>query len=143
MTYEGPISLSATTINKKSQEILIGFSVDVVADVSYDWEEDEQLTGWNHGTDSPTYSSSVYAVASDPQIHSVQFSHDTNFIIDNEEVSLHEAQQIIDPSVLKQLLNPSEYSKLMASAFNKQVENIDPPEPEFDDGDRDYDDRDY
>lgn len=69
----------------------------------------------------------------------MQFSADTNFIIDNEEVSLHEAQQIIDPTVLKQLLNPAEYSKLMASVFNDKVNNMEPPEQEYNEPERDYD----
>jgi DUF2075 family protein len=131
--------MSGKALNKKNQEVDIGFDVDVVASVGWEWEEDEQPTGWNHKTDTITYSSSTYASCSDVTVDSVTFSQDTNFIINNEEVSLHEAQQYIDPAVLKQLLNPAVYEKLMGSAFESKVENIEPPEQEFDEPERDYD----
>jgi hypothetical protein len=131
--------MSGKALNKNNQEVDIEFDVDVVSSASYEWEDDDNPTGWNYSSDQPTYTSSTYASVSDVDVNSVMFSQDTNFIVDGEEISLHEAQQFIDPSVLKQLLNPAIYKKLMDKMFNIKAENMEPPQQEFDKPDRDYD----
>ena len=46
----------------------------------------------------------------------------------------------IDPSVIKQLLHPALYVNLLGPAFDKQAENIEPPEPDFNEPDYGGDD---
>jgi len=143
ITYEGTVSMAGKAMGISGEVLDIGFDVDVIARVEYEWESDEQPTGWNHGTDSPTYSTSVFAAGSDPIIESVQFSADTPFYIQNDEVPFQEVNKYVHPAVLKQLLNPEVYSKAMAGSFQTQLEKLEPPEydPSGDDYD-DYDDRD-
>lgn len=128
INYSGAIGMSATVVNKHGEQVTVGYDVDVDASVSVDWETDEQPTGWNYGTDQPTYTSSTYAVASDVSVTSVSFTEGQEFYIDNEVYSLHDAQSIIDPSVLKQLLNPTIYASLMAPSFDRKAEDIEPEE---------------
>lgn len=133
--YSGAIGMSATVVNKNGQPVEVGYDVDVEASCGIDWETDEQPTGWNHSRDEPTYTSSIYAVATDLSITSISFTEGQEFYIDNEVYSLHDAQSIIDPAVLKQLLNPSVYEPLIGSAFDKKAEGIEPPEADYDDFD--------
>lgn len=129
--YSGAIGMSATVVNKHNEQATVGYDVDVDASASINWETDEQPTGWNYSRDQPTYTSSTYAVASDVSITSISFTEGQEFYIDNEVYSLHDAQSIIDPSVLKQLLNPTIYESLMGPAFDKRAEDIEPPEQDY------------
>lgn len=132
--YSGAIGMSATVVNKHGEQVTVGYDVDVQASAGIGWETDEDPTGWNHSTDQPTYTTSTYAVASDVSITSVSFTEGQEFYIDNEVYSLHDAQSIIDPSVLKQLLNPAIYVPLMGPSFDSTAADIEPPEVE----ERDY-----
>lgn len=143
INYTGAISMSAKAGNRNGELIDIGYYVDVEASASYEWETDEQPTGWNHSTDNPTYSSYSYASASSPEINSITFTPDQEFYIDNNSFSLHDAQGILDPSVMKQLLNPVIYVPLLGKAIDKKAENLEPPEVEEPDDYYDWDDGDY
>jgi len=143
ITFDGSIDLSATAIGKNGQPIEIGFSVDVKAEAGLGWESDESPTGWNYKTDNPTYTSHDYATSGDISVTSVQFTDGAEYYINNEAVELQEFYQHFDPVVLKQLLNPEIYVKALGSAFDKSVENLEPPEQEFDEPERDYGDSRY
>ena len=139
--YSGTIGMSAKTVNRHGEPVEIGYDVDVEAVADFGWETDEQPTGWNYRTDGPTYTSSMYASVSEPVISSISFTPDQEFYIDNEVYSLYDAQRVIDPAVLKQLLNPQIYIPLMRPSFEKKAEDMEPPEQYYDDYD-DYDDYD-
>ena len=55
-------------------------------------------------------------------------------------MELQEFYQHIDPTALKQLLNPEIYVKALGSEFDRATENLEPPEQEFDEPER-YDSR--
>ena len=122
-------------LDNDSKEINITFDVDVNASAGWEWETDENPDGWNYGTDQPTYSEHTYASCSEATIHSVRFSQETNFTINGEDVSLHEAQQHIDVSIMRQLLLPVHYKKFFNRKFSKEIENKEPDddfEPPYD-----------
>jgi len=140
ITFDGSISLSATAINRNGQPAAIGYSVDVKAEAGLGWESDESPTGWNHKTDSPTYTSYAYAESGDISVTSVQFTDGAEYYVNNEAMELQEFYQHIDPTALKQLLNPEIYVKALGSEFDRATENLEPPEQEFDEPER-YDSR--
>jgi hypothetical protein len=135
--YDSGINVFGKALNREGNVVDIGFDLDIVVSAGWEWEEDESPTGWNYSRDEPTYTSSTYASVGTPEVSSVSFSPEQDFYIDNETYSIRDAQQIIDPNVLRQLLNPAIYSKLMSPAFEKQGENIEQPEPDFNEPDRD------
>lgn len=135
--YDSSINVFGKAMNKEGNIVDIGFDLDINASAGWEWEHDESPTGWNYSRDQPTYTTSTYASVNIPEINSVSFVPDQDFYIDNETYSVRDAQQIIDPTVLRQLLNPAVYAKLMSPAFNKQGENIEQSEREYDEPDRD------
>lgn len=137
--YNGGINVLGKVMSNDGNVVDIGFDLDITASAIWEWENDESPTGWNHKTDQPTYTSSVYASVNVPEVTSVSFSTDQDLYIDNNQYSLRDAAQIIGPDVLRQLLNPDLYSKLMAPAFEKESDNIPDPEKDFDEPDPDYD----
>jgi hypothetical protein len=144
ITYEGGLNMAGKAMGLSGEVLDVGFDVDITAKIDYEWESDEHPTGWNHGTDSPTYSSSLYASGTDVLVESVAFSTDSMFLIQDEEVPFHSVNKYIHPATLKQLLNPAIYSQGMLGAFQAQLDKLDPPEYDpGDDYEPDYDDRDY
>lgn len=131
--------MSATVQSKNGQPMDIGYSVDVTATAEIGWETDEDPTGWNHGTDQPTYTSYTTATFGDITVTSVTFTPNGSYVVDNDEVDFPTLQQHVDPHVLKQLLNPSLYVGELNKLFVKAVENLEPPEPDFDEPERDWD----
>lgn len=143
ITFDDSISLSATAMGKNGQPVEIGYSVDVKAEAGVDWESDESPTGWNYKTDSPTYTSSAYATAGDVSVSGVRFTTGAEYYVNNESMELQEFYQHFDPAVLKQLLNPAIYVKALGPSFDKSVENLEPPEQDFEEPERDYGDSRY
>lgn len=143
ITYNDSISMSATAINKNGEPTEIGYSVDVSAVADINWESDESPTGWNYKLDIPTYTSYEYATSGDISVTSVEFTNGAEFYVNNDAMELREFYQYFDPTVLKQLLNPEIYVNALGSSFDKAVENLEPPEPEFDEPERDYGDNRY
>jgi hypothetical protein len=143
ITYDGSISLSARAIDKNGQPAEIGYSVDVKADAGVGWESDESPTGWNYKTDNPTYTSSEYATSGDVSVKGVQFTNGAPYFVNNDEIELQEFQQHFDPVVLKQLLNPEIYAKALGSSFDSAAANLEPPEQDFEEPERDYGDSRY
>jgi hypothetical protein len=143
ITYDGSISLSATAMNRNGQPAEIGYSVDVKAEAGLGWESDESPTGWNYKTDNPTYTSYEYATSGDISVTSVQFTDGAEYYVNNDAMELQEFYQHFDPAVLKQLLNPEIYVKALGSSFDSAAEKLEPPEPDFDEPERDYGDSRY
>ena len=123
-------------LNKEGDAIVIEFNLRIVASATWEWVEDERPTGWNHSRDEPTYTSTTYASVDVPEIKSISFNPEQDINIDNEPYSIRDAQQQIDPTVLRQLLNPVIYTKLMAPAFDQQGQRIEEPEPEYNEPER-------
>jgi hypothetical protein len=69
----------------------------------------------------------------------VTFSKEADFIIHNDDVPFSEVGKYIPPDVLKQLLNPKLYEPILSTMFDKELENLDQPEPEEDDYESYYD----
>ena len=138
--YDGDISVGAKVLDKTGNPIELGLDIKIAASSSVEWEEDESPTGWNYKSDQPTYTTSVYASASTPVVDSVSFAHNEGFYINGDTCTLQEVQQHVDSSVLKYFLNPALYVGLMGPAFDKEAENIEPPEPDFDEPDYGGDD---
>jgi len=138
--YNGSIQVTGKALNRQGKPVEITYDVEIASSASVEWEEDESPTGWNHSSDQPTYTSSVYASASTPEVSSVSFIPDQEFYIDGAEYSIQGALEQIDPSVIKQLLHPALYVNLLGPAFDKQAENIEPPEPDFNEPDYGGDD---
>jgi len=138
--YNGTINVHGKALNRQGKPVEIGYDVEIASSASVEWEEDENPTGWNYKSDQPTYTSSVYASAGTPEVSSVSFIPDQEFYIDGDAYSIQDALKEIDPSVIKQLLHPTLYVNLLGSAFDKQAENIEPPEPDFNEPDYGGDD---
>jgi len=138
--YDGDISVGAKVLDKTGNPIELGLDIKIAASSSVEWEEDESPTGWNYKSDQPTYTTSVYASAGTPVVDSVSFAHNEGFYINGDTCTLQEVQQHVDSSVLKYFLNPALYVGLMGPAFDKEAENIEPPEPDFDEPDYGRDD---
>jgi len=138
---DGGVTVFGKALNRKGEVVDVGFDLDIKASAGVGWQEDDEPTGWNYKTDNPTYTSYTTAEAGDIAIESIQFSDGMAFIVDNEELYLRDAQQIIDPSVMKQLLDPNVYIKLLNPYFDKKAAEMEPPEQEFDEPERDYDSR--
>jgi hypothetical protein len=128
---DGGLTVSGKAVNLQGEVVEINFDIDVKANAGISWEEDEQPTGWNYKTDSITYSSSYRPELGDIIVSSVEFSEGMAFYINNEDLYLKDAQRVLGPNVMKQLLNPAIYQKLLVSAFDKKIENIDPPEQDY------------
>jgi len=146
ISYEGILNLGAKAIGNDGQQHDIGFSANVSASADISWETDERPTGWNHKTDSETYTSTTYAAAGEVTIHLLEPDGDSPCHYDNEEVPLETLQQNLPLATQKQLLNPSTISKLMDNAFQSEAEEIEPPSgDDYADYEPDdyYDDRDY
>jgi hypothetical protein len=101
------------------------------------FETDESPTGWNHRTDSPTYTSYTSAVIGDISLTSVGFSPGTEIGIDGQDYSFSDALKIIDANVMKQILNPRVYTKILGPEFEKEAADINPEEPGYNDRERD------
>jgi hypothetical protein len=147
ISFDGIISLAAKAVGNDGQQHDIGFSANVSASADFSWESDEHPTGWNHKTDSPTYTSTTYAAAGEVTIHLLEPDEDTPCYYDNEEVPMETLQQNLPLATQKQLLNPSTVSRLMEEAFQAEAEKMEAPseddyaeyEPdEYYDNDRDY-----
>jgi len=138
--YNSDISVGAKVLDKTGNPIELGLDIKIAASSSVEWEEDESPTGWNYKSDQPTYTTSVYASAGTPVVDSVSFAHNEGFYINGDTCTLQEVQQHVDSSVLKYFLNPALYVGLMGPAFDKEAENIEPPEPDFDEPDYGGDD---
>lgn len=126
-----------------NEPLNIHFSVDISAHGSYEWVEEEKPTGWNYKSDSATYSSSTLPSLNGVTVESARFSPNSTFQIQNEEVPLQSIGKYIHPVALKQLLNPAIYQEAMAREFDSYLEDLEPPEDNFDDFDDDFDDRDF
>ena len=136
--YSGMINVFGKALTKEGQVADIGFYADIDASATYGWESDETPTGLNHSRDEPTFSSSTFVSTGLPEVNSVSFTPEEDFFIAGDAYSLRDAQQLIDPTILRQLLNPALYVKLINPAFEKYAENMDPPEQDYDEPDRDY-----
>lgn len=117
----------------------MSFVVSVESSGDYEWESDESPTGWNHATDNPTYTSYPYASTSPPKVTSVSFEN-VEFSVNGTDYSVQDAQRLIGPIAMKQLLNPAVYEKLLTQPYDNYAEKMD--QPEQDDDGPDYDDRD-
>lgn len=137
--FDGTLSMSARVQSKNGQPIDIGYSVDVTAKADIDWESDDYPSGWDYSRDEPTFTSSSNPIFGDILVTSVTFTPNGSFVVDNEETSLSVLQQHVDPHVLKQLLNPSLYVTELNPLFVKAIENLEPPEPDFNEPERDWD----
>lgn len=141
-TVEGNISASATVLGADGQPKEIGWDVTLEASCELEWESDESPSGWNYKTDSPTYTSYTYATGGNLKFTSLIFDETKSFYINNEDLTVEDAKQIIHPNVLKLLLDPKLYESTVGSYADKEIQEIEPPEPDFDEPDRyDYDSR--
>jgi len=139
----GSVSASATVPGLDGQPKDIGWDVWVEATCGIGWESDESPTGWNYKTDNPTYTSYTYATGDSLEFTSITFSDGAVFYINNEELTLQDAQQQIDPAVLKLLLDPKLFEPTVGKFADSKIQDMEPPEPDFDEPDRDdyYDSR--
>jgi len=132
--------MTAKVLDKNGNTVEIAYTVDVQASAQVEWENDEYPSGWNYRTDSPTYTTSVYAASGEVVVSKVSFI-DEGWVIGDDEVSMQQAQQHLNPESLRQLLNGQIYSKILGPLFDKATENMEPPDPDFDEPERDYDSR--
>jgi len=139
--YSGPILVSGKIHGEHGNISEVSFFVDINATADVEWENDEIPTGYNYGNDTITYSPDYRPIIGTPEVTSVAFSEDTDFTVNNEEMSLHDAQKLVGSGVLTQLLNPALYTELLLSAFEKRTDQIPMPEPDFYEPERS--DRDY
>lgn len=142
ISASGPISVSASSLGRDGQPKEIGFNVWIEANSEVEWESDESPTGWNYSTDSATYTSYEYAIATPVQFQSIEFDANGTFLINGNEVSFQDFQQYLDPSALQSLLDPKIYTETVDKIFSDQAEKIEPPEPDYnepEDYDYDYD----
>jgi len=130
-TFDGGFNMAGKAMGNDGKVHDVGFDVDVKASAGAEWGSDEQPTGWNHRTDSPTYTSSSYLSVGEPEVSLVTFSEGMEFLVDGESHFLQDAQQMITPGAMKQLLNPEFYKKLVGSLFDKKAANVDPPEQDY------------
>lgn len=133
ISYDGPVTMSATAIALNGEAVDLIFSVDVSASVDYFWETDEQPTGWNHSTDRETYSTSYYAEVSPVTIHAVSFDTTSPFTVQDKTVPFQTINKYVHPATLKQLLNPTIYVSALASAFQREVDRLEPPSDDLGD----------
>jgi len=133
---DGGVTASGTAINLQGATVKVTFDIDIKAAAPISWEDDEYPTGWNHKTDSITYSSDYRPEVGVIEVSSVEFSDGMAFYINNEDLYLRDAQNILGPDVMKQLLDPVVYQRLLGPAFDKKVENIDPPEQDHNEPER-------
>jgi hypothetical protein len=138
ISYTGWMGFSATVADRQGNPVNLRYLLDISASCDVSTESDESPTGWNHRTDSETYTTQLYSVAGDVTVSSVAFSPDVDAIgINGKEYSVNDAIKVIDPAVIKQLLHPLTYAGVLGPLFDKEAEGIPPSEP-----DRDYSDRD-
>lgn len=117
----------------------IEFNVDVNATSKVIWENDDYPSGWNYSSDQPTYTNKYFPVIDDVIITRVKFTDDMEFIVDGSEYKLSEVQHVISGVVLKKLLNPEIYKNIIEGLFNKEIKNVEPPEQDFAEPEKDYD----
>ena len=137
--YDGTVGVKGQVLTREGTPAEISFNLNIVASADWDWEVSEEPTGWNYRTDQPTYTSSRSVVVNSPEVSSVSFYPDDDIYVNKEPYSVQEVQEIIDPTVLKQLLNPTLYSKLMTPKFQQQAESVQEPEQDYNEPDNDYD----
>lgn len=137
ISYDDSIELFADALNKNGQPVNIRYSVDVLAEAEIEWESDDEPTGWNYGTDSPTYTTSSYATSGEISVKNVQFTPGAEYYVGDDAMELQEFQQNFTPDVLKQLLNPAIYAKALAPSFDSSTENLEPPEQDYHEPERD------
>jgi hypothetical protein len=135
--YAGPIDIACKALKKDGSVANVLYQVDVEAEAALDWETDDRPVGYNYSSDTIRYSTVQYAVTGNPVVTSVSFSD--NFNIDGDDVNIRDAQQVLNPESIKQLLNPALYSKLLDKSFSDYAENMEPPEVDYDPPERDYD----
>ena len=127
ITYDGILALSALAVGNDGKHHEIGYSVTVSASADYSWETDESPNGWNHATDSETWSSSSYAALGDIEIHSLEFDPESSCYYNDEEVSAETLLQNLPHATQKQLLNPKMISNLMDKTFEAELEELEVP----------------
>lgn len=123
--FEGTVSFSASVAGAS-----ISYDLDISASSEFDWESDESPTGWNYSTDDATYGSYEYAVTGPTEFSYIQFADGSPLMINDRQMSLEEAQQIIDPTVLQQLLQPQLFVSWFDSMFEKHAEDLTPSSPD-------------
>jgi hypothetical protein len=127
ITFDGILSISALAVGNDGKHHEIGYSVSISASADYSWETDERPTGWNHRTDSETWTSTSYAALGDIQVHALEFDPEGVCYYNNEEVSAETLLQNLPHSTQKQLLNPTVISNLMDKTFEAELEELEAP----------------
>lgn len=128
--------MSATVLDRRNNPVDIGYTVNVSLEYELDWDGDEEPTGWNYGTDQPTYTTSSWGVAGKLLSANVEFI-DVPFIIGDDEVAMKDALQALNPESIRHLLDPKIYENVLGSLIDEKAKEADLPEPDFDEPDRD------
>ncbi len=112
----------------QSGTIPLEYILDIQAKVPVEWEEDGNPTGWNHKSDSITYSNVQVPFPGQLAIISLSFKKDYPITVDGADMSLQDAARSLGMDTIKGLLNPQLYMDSLNKLFNDQIENLDPPD---------------
>lgn len=120
ITYEGTVSLSADSLRQDGQAIGIDYDIVVSVKSTYHWEWDESPTGYNYGNDTILYSKNTYVSVDEPVFANISLSTEQPIIVGDNEMSVEDAQQVLDPNVFKAVLDP----KLYRAFFEKEMTEL-------------------
>ena len=129
--FDGGFSMSGKVVGKDGKIHNVGYTISAKATADIDWETDDEPTGWNYKSDQPTYKSYTYATISDTKILDVKFTDDIEFLYDDDLLYLDQVLEYIEPYIIKQLLDPNIYRKLIGQIFQDKAENLEPPEIDY------------
>jgi hypothetical protein len=134
MEYSDAITLRATVLDNNNNPVKLQYTVDIYAKADIEWEEYDEPTGWNYGSDEPQHETFAGAGIGDGDISDIEFHYD-GFSVDGEvDLSLQDVEQRINPESLQMLLDPNNYTEIIADKFVEEAKDL---QPEEDDGYRD------
>jgi hypothetical protein len=131
MDYADEITVRATVLDKNNKSVDIQYTINLNAEAEISWEDYDEPTGWNYGSDEPQHETFTGAGIGNGDISDVDFVDGSFSINGNTGLSVEDVAQYINPESLQQLLNPNSYADIMEDKFTEEARKIQPDE--FDD----------
>jgi hypothetical protein len=128
MDYADEITVRATVLDKNNKPVDIQYTINLNAEAEISWEDYDEPTGWNYGSDEPQHETFAGASVGNGDISDVDFVDDSFSINGQTGLSVEDVAQYINPESLQQLLNTNSYADIMEDKFTEEAQDLQPDE---------------
>jgi len=128
MDYADEITVRATVLDKNNKPVDIQYTINLSAEAEISWEDYDEPTSWNYGSDEPQHETFAGASVGNGDISDVDFVDDSFSINGQTGLSVEDVAQYINPESLQQLLDPNSYADIMEDKFTEEAQDLQPDE---------------